>query len=151
MKRKDPDRHQTRTSFKSPAPCGSGNYLSPTHTQPVNPKPRAPQHTFNQLVRNKEPSSSESKRGATLKHTKHRSELLARGRLARDNTRQGLAHQKANAGPSLTKCGAAPQWDGPATLSQAELRQTLETNQAMSRTASATASATRVSKAPGMM
>jgi len=48
-------------------------------------------------------------------------------------------------------CGAAPQWDGPAALSQAKLRQTLETNQAMSRTASATASATRVSKAPGMM
>ena len=46
MPRKDPDRHQTRTSFKSPAPRGSGNYPNPTHTQPVNPKTRAPQHTF---------------------------------------------------------------------------------------------------------
>jgi len=50
MPRKDPDRHQTRTSFKEPAPRGSGNYPNPTHTQPVNPKTRAPQHTFGGLA-----------------------------------------------------------------------------------------------------
>ena len=88
---------------------------------------------------------------STQKHVHHNTLLLS---LA-TNAWWSLSIQKfLLSGAALiqkTSGGAAPQWGGPATLSQAKLRQTLETNQAMSRTASATASATRVSKAPGMM
>ena len=88
---------------------------------------------------------------STQKHVHHNTLLLS---LA-TNAWWSLSIQKfLLSGAALiqkTSGGAAPLWGGPATLSQAKLRQTLETNQAMSRTASATASATRVSKAPGMM